>query len=361
MHLFKKLGNKEVLNDMEKKKRTIIIFLGVATLIIVGLICLVKMQKSKLNILVVGDSIGAGAGASETDKKWFRLLEKDLESKGISVEIDNPSLGGNTSFAGFCMVEEADPEKNYDAIFVCFGENDSETDFELYYENIFNSIKRKYPEALLYVILESSQREYTWKMERVIEIANHYDAYVIDTIAAFDESGIDYELLSDDGIHPNDEGQNIYYEKAIAAVDGSLISVDDGHASIKEKDSKKTEVYTPIDESLNAWKDYQIISKEEMKKVDETTLEITLPVGKYAFGYHMDCIDGDQSIKVYDSDELLCERSMSRAMDSPKQEFYMIASKDVVLSGEEDKILQMRFSTKEQMEAFYGLCCVTLK
>lgn len=347
---------------MEKMKRNLFLILGTTALIVIGLICLIKLQKPNLNILIAGDSIGAGAGASESDKKWFRLLEKDIEEKGISVEIDNPSLGGNTSFAGLCMVEEADSKKDYDVIFICFGENDSETDFELYYESIFNSIKRKYPEAKLFAILESSQREHTWKIEKITEIAKHYDAHLIDTIAAFNESGIKYELLSDDGVHPNDKGQNIYYEKAREAVNENLISYrDDGQASIKERDIQeyKDKVYSPIEESLNTWKNYQLISKEDMKKIDEVTFEFALPAGKYAFGYHIKCIGGEQSIKVYDGGELLCERSMSNAIDSPELEFYMVASKDIVLGGDGDKTLQIKFSSQEQVEAFYGLCSVS--
>ncbi len=49
-----------------------------------------------------------------------------------------------------------------------------------------------------------------------------------DTIAAFNDSGRPYEELCDDGTHPNDEGQKVYYETVktqMEAFHGIIINV----------------------------------------------------------------------------------------------------------------------------------------
>ena len=55
----------------------------------------------KINILVVGDSIGAGDGAQTVGKELYTLLQSYLQKTYWDrVYVTNASMGRNTSYAG---------------------------------------------------------------------------------------------------------------------------------------------------------------------------------------------------------------------------------------------------------------------
>lgn len=62
-----------------------------------------KVSKGiDVNVLVVGDSIGAGAGASHLSHTWPNILVSHIKSKyNVEVKLTNISMGGNTSYAGY--------------------------------------------------------------------------------------------------------------------------------------------------------------------------------------------------------------------------------------------------------------------
>lgn len=62
-----------------------------------------------VNVLVVGDSIGAGAGASDDNHNLSTLLKNKIaETYGSLVTLTNVSLGGNTSYAGYASTMALD-------------------------------------------------------------------------------------------------------------------------------------------------------------------------------------------------------------------------------------------------------------
>ena len=103
----------------------------------------------------------------------------------------------------------------YDLVVLCYGQNDSNANFSLYYESIIRAVKIRYPKASIICILESSQKDYTEKIQLIEEIANHYGFPVADTIAPFQ---INYDNLVRDGIHPNDDGQQVYNETVMNVI-----------------------------------------------------------------------------------------------------------------------------------------------
>ena len=170
-----------------------------------------------VNVLIVGDSIGAGTGASDNDHRWVNLLKANLESKyGVSVNLTNVSMGGNTSYAGYVRSMALTDDTAYDLVILCYGQNDSTTDFCLYYESVLRAVKRRYPGASIICIQESSQKDYTEKMWIIQAIADHYGLPVADTIAPFRAN---YNHLVMDGTHPNDDGHRIYCETVMGVID----------------------------------------------------------------------------------------------------------------------------------------------
>ena len=70
--------------------------------------CYSKISSGKpVNILVVGDSISEGTGASDEKHAWTYLLKERLESRYKSeVKLSNVSMGGESSLAGFIRLLE---------------------------------------------------------------------------------------------------------------------------------------------------------------------------------------------------------------------------------------------------------------
>lgn len=170
-----------------------------------------------VNLLIVGDSIGEGAGASDANHHWVNLLRYNLQKTyGVKVNLTNISMGGNTSYAGYVRTMVLDDDVDYDLAILCYGQNDSKNNFSLYYESIIRAVKNRYPKASIISILESSQKEYTEKMQTIQAIAEHYGIPIADTIEPFQAT---YDTLVKDSVHPNDDGQQVYYETVMNVIE----------------------------------------------------------------------------------------------------------------------------------------------
>ena len=133
--------------------------------------------QEEFHVLIVGDSISEGAGASDPSLKWYKYLVPYVkETYGKNLQITNVSMGGNTSYAGYVRVMQLDEKENYDLVMVCFGENDAEADFAEYYEQLLQTIVERWPSCKLITILESSQREYTAKIQTIQRLSEQYHA-----------------------------------------------------------------------------------------------------------------------------------------------------------------------------------------
>lgn len=194
-----------------------------------------------VNVLIVGDSISRGLGASRRDLRWANMLTESLQDTyGVDVALTNESLSGNTSYAGYVSTMALDDGTDYDLVIVCYGQNDDEYNFGLYYESILRAVKLRYPKASVLCILESCQRYYTWKIQVIQSLALHYGVPVVDVIAPFQPN---YDKLTNDGVHPNDKGQEVYLETVKGVIDGLVAErhgFDPAIAIRQEEDSEST-------------------------------------------------------------------------------------------------------------------------
>ena len=70
-----------------------------------------------VNVLIVGDSIGTGAGIETDGQQWFTQLQSYLRKiNKNSVSLTNVSMGGNTSYAGYVRTEMLDDDINYEKL-----------------------------------------------------------------------------------------------------------------------------------------------------------------------------------------------------------------------------------------------------
>lgn len=326
------------------KKNQRILLCGILLVVILisfgGVAVYQKATAVTQRMLIVGDSIGIGTGVSDLKLKWYKFLPSFMEEKyDVKLDITNVSMGGNTSFAGYSRIMDLE-EDSFDYVVICYGENDALDDFSLYYESILRAVYWRYPESRIITILESSQREYTEKMKMIQELSRHYNALVVDTIAAFNNSGMLYEELTDDGTHPNDKGQQLYYE----AVRDALIQI-----CSEEKISGAKEIL-PINTEIEEFRNYKFYAAEEFRKASETELELELAETTAMLGISYTPIMGENQIKLYADDLLILDKEFDWGY-SFIQDYIELADKQKVKFSK----LRIVFGSEEQRENFQGV------
>ncbi|MGN1401073.1 MAG: GDSL-type esterase/lipase family protein [Bacillus sp. (in: firmicutes)] len=175
--------------------------------------------QEPITYLIIGDSIGRGSGASNNQAKWNSLLENKMWwTQSISMKGDHLVQSGATAFEGLfrLQTQKETYSKNYDVIFIVFGENDrkymTDHEFSILYEALIRQVKDLYPQGEIVTITESSlvDQDFILAIER---ISQHYNTLNINMAEAFLDSGKSEGALTKDGIHPNDEGYRIYADQ----------------------------------------------------------------------------------------------------------------------------------------------------
>ena len=291
-----------------------------------------------VNVLVVGDSIAEGG---QGEKGWCTLLQNNLrKAYGNSVSFTNVSMGGNASYAGYVRTMALNDNTEYDLAIICYGQNDGADGFSTNYEFIIRAIRSKDPNCSIISILESSQRTYTEKMTTIQSICEHYSIPVADTIAAFHNSGKAYDDLTGDGVHPNDAGQEIYFETVKAVIDdnvaastGKMTDVDVISADVHKFDNF-------------VWYD----ASTDFERVNDITFTIsTRAFGILGIDYTYE--SGDNKADIYVDGELFESPTVMFDYDF-SQRHILVVSDDCTVKNE----IKVVFNTKEQADGFRGMC-----
>ena len=287
----------------------------------------------EINILIVGDSIGAPSN----EEAWSTLLKKYLETEyGTTVDINNVSMGGNTSYSGFFRVMMLNDKENYDLAIICYGQNDDENEFSMHYENIYKAIQEKYVGCSMISILESSQREYTYKMKTIMELASYYGVPIVDTISAFNNSAITYELLTEDGIHPNAEGHKLYFEAIREVMEEQMNSYESSRKRVNDE--------------IRKFDDTHIFKVDEFRRINDCTYEIKMKSGQGSIGIFYDYVPGENKIKIYSNNQLLEKVEFEWSAGFQQEHIDLLENKYEI--GNEIKIV---FTNEIQADSFQGL------
>lgn len=294
-----------------------------------------------VNVLIVGDSIGEGAGTETDGQQWFEKLQGYLRTENnVSVSLTNVSMGGNASYAGYVRTMALNDDVNYDLAIICYGQNDGTDGFSMNYESIIRAIRRKYPNCSIISILESSQREYTEKMTTIQSICEHYSIPIADTIAAFSNSDKAYEDLSNDGVHPNDAGQEIYFETVKSVIDDNIAA---STGKMEDTDVINADVHK-FDNFV--WYD----ASSDFERVDDTTFTIsTSASGILGIDYTYE--SGDNKADIYVDGELFESPTVTFDYDF-SQRHILVVSDNCTVKNE----IKVVFTSKEQADGFNGMC-----
>lgn len=296
-----------------------------------------------VNVLVVGDSIGAGSGSQTDEKRWYLQLQNYLRSTyGVNVTLTNVSMGGNTSYAGYVRTLRLDDNIPYDLAILCYGQNDSPEGFSTYYEAMIRAVRSKYPNASILSILESSQREYTEKITTIQSLCEHYGIPTADTIAPFQQN---YDELSGDGVHPNDAGQDIYFQTVRDVIDQNVAA---GTGRMSEVSAVNSDV-NQFDNFV--WYD---VGKDTtggtgFERVDDVTYVLNVSAsGLLGIDYTYE--SGENKADIYLDDQLFKSPTITFDYDFSQRRI-LVVEKDCSVQNQ----IRVVFSTKEQADGFSGM------
>lgn len=256
-----------------------------------------KLDKGEdVNILILGDSIGISSHASDTEHSWVYQMEQSLEERyGSGIYINNMSMNGNISYSEYVRAKALKDGVNYDLAILCVGENDSVYEFSPYYEALIRAVAEKYKNCQIISVLQSSQTYESEKIQKTIALCEHYDIPMADTIAAFAQSGIPYEQLSSDGIHPNDTGYEIYTNTVVGLID-SLVNSDTVHACAKNME--------PLDTDAADFSGFSYYSVKDFSYDGKNTYDIDVSNVSGTLGLDFGIIRTDCVTEVYVDGEL---------------------------------------------------------
>ena len=291
-----------------------------------------------INILVVGDSIAAGAGSTKGNSWAAQLPELMYSTYGSDCNLTNISMGGNTSIAGIMREQMLDDGINYDMVIICYGENDTDDDtFSSNYEGIIRTAQTKYPGCSIICILESSQRTYTNKMAKILDIAKFHHIPVADTINAFETSSYEYEDLvnaPDDLTHPNDKGHKIYLD-TIAKVISDQVATD-----------------LVFDTDTHQFDRTAYYSKSDLRKINNKTFELTLDTSITGnINIYRSYVPGENGLKITADDTIVYDSTFEWNYQFEQEHIDTLTESPVLI---ENKII-IEFSSKEQAKRFNGI------
>lgn len=297
-----------------------------------------------VDILIIGDEIGTGAGASEEKKKWMNILADNLRAKyGVSLSIGNICLAGGGSYASFVKTSTLSNGVDYDLAILCMGANDKDSSqMQVYMEGIIRQLRNKYNRCSVMAIKQAAYEKsklYLSKAKNLSKLCEYYDIPLVDTAAGFDADKEGYEALTSDGIRPKDAGYAIYAQMITEKIT-ELVDADTGY------DEKKRKAYN---KKTNELKYCRYISSSEFTKLDETTYEISLFEYSGTLGLDYVYQKEDNYVAIYANGEEINTQKFTWDKD-PQQHIELLEKK-----VKDVKKLTVAFTEPVQAAMFNGI------
>lgn len=299
-------------------------------------------QGQPISILIAGDSIGAGSGASKPEFNFANRLKSALQQKySVTATVVNVSMGGNTTYAPLIRVFKLNKNHDFDLAIICSGENDYASTLGPYYEALIRNIKTKYPNAEIISILQSSQKTYTDKIKTIQTIAKHYNIPTADTIIPFTngENGT-YSTLTVDGIHPTNKGYALYAQTLETLID----------QNVQNNTKAKQKLPSPIFPDALNHACFQELSTNQLTRTENTfTGQIGLPKNSF-IGMEVNFITGTNSYEVQINKKRLAKYNFY--WEFPGKHFITDIAKTAI-SG--PRTISITFDSTKQADSFKGL------
>lgn len=309
-----------------------------------------------VKMLIMGDSVISGYGASGEETMWFNLLKDYLEEKYLSgsdykgsVTVENLAGAGNSLFPDMLTVKDGDAAADCDVAVLCYGYDDPDADYGMYYETLVRAIHMKNPDCAIIYVLESTEGGHSPRMQTLESVCKYYSIPVADTFAPYYALGQKefFEALSD-GVHPNDKGQQIYFETVRDVIDENVTA-----------DTGKMEDIAPFSADAARFDNMLRIDASRFTRGDDTTYTVTaeeLGLGEAGFNgaLMLDCAFAvtREDAKVV-ADGILYNLPKTAAITDPHREgrSLLIVYKELVLTDS----MSVTFTDKDRADKFNGV------
>jgi acyl-CoA thioesterase-1 len=188
-----------------------------------------QAQDRPVRIVVLGDSLSAGLGLSAADA-FPAKLARALKARGITAEVSNAGVSGDTASGGLARLDWSVPEGT-DAVIVQLGANDalrgvSPNVTRGALDQIMRRLKERRIEVLLAGMLAPRNlgNNFARDFDSIYpELAEKYGAllypFFLDGVATL------ARLNQSDGLHPNAEGVDMIVKGILPKVEELVIRV----------------------------------------------------------------------------------------------------------------------------------------
>lgn len=126
-------------------------------------------------------------------------------------------------------------------------------------------------------------------MQTVIDICEYYEIPTADTITPFNTSEIGYDNLTTDGVHPNNEGQKIYFETVMDVIRAEYDKNAERFYSLPE----------PIKPEVKNFDKFRYLRAEEFRRTDDVTYEADYAFANALLGLDFDIQDGENRVEIF--------------------------------------------------------------
>ena len=188
--------------------------LAILLTLIVPVNSLSKIDSSPNSIVILGDSLSAGYGV-RIDKSWPSLLEKNIINNGLTFEVINAGISGDTTSGGLYRLPKLLSRHEPQIVILELGGNDGLRGMSL------KKVVRKNLRAMIEMVRVSGGipvlvgvelppnygEMYTSNFKKIfVDLASEYDLVLVNgSIKDMTEKG----LMQSDGIHPNQDGHEL--------------------------------------------------------------------------------------------------------------------------------------------------------
>lgn len=299
-----------------------------------------KLQDGfDVRILVVGDTIANGYGASSGDVTWFNLVKKSIEEQyNVGVTMDNVSILDSGAYASYARVKMEENE-DYDLVLICTGANDAEETLPVYYEALLRAIRDTFTRCSTISIQEYMESDNNAKNMTIQSLSNAYNALSVDM---YSQMVIDPTPYIQDGGYLNDAGHQLYADSIMSVIkkaveDGTEYEVAQTAPIYTETLKFDQFLYVPADMFTRTGRQYVI----------ETSL-----TGIVAIDF--DVYPGDNSFDLYLDRVKSASLVLTNAIASPVEHIELIEGE-----VKANRRIGVIFATEEVADSFRGMCVTT--
>ncbi len=296
-----------------------------------------------VDILVVGDTVATANGTTKPEYSWVNTIELYLEQVyRIDVNVTNLASEDSSAYAGYTSLMMLDDGVAYDLAVICYGEKDSADSIDMFYEPIIRAIRASYPKCSTIAMLEATQAGYVETAQRIQAIAEHYGIPVVDAIEGFTSGEYAaFDELTDDGVHPNDTGHQLYAYLLSEIID----------AEVKKYSGYDNSEVEPLSEMAEYFETFTWYSVDNFTRDGETYI-YTMTGHDFEdvmLGIDFAFVSGDNSCEIIVDGESIgvVEKHLT---DGEEEQKLSVGILDAVRSE-----MVFKFGTVEQADTFKGI------